>query len=48
MKDVSVQFAKGTVSPKLSAGLKGRQVQPELRRIAVAFVDLQQARHEAD
>ena len=48
MKRVARQFAGGQVSPKLSRGLNGEAVQPELARVAATFVDLQQARHEAD
>jgi hypothetical protein len=48
MKTVSQQFATNSVSAKLSPGLKGRRLQVELTRVAEAFVDLQQARHEAD
>lgn len=48
MKTVARQFAEGGVSPKLSPGLNGEAPQDELARIASAFVDLQQQRHEAD
>ena len=48
MKTVAKQFAQGGVSPKLSPGLNGEPIQDELVRVAGAFVDLQQHRHEAD
>ena len=48
MKRVAQQFSGGGVSPKLSPGMSGQAVQPELAGIATTFVDLQQARHEAD
>ena len=48
MKRVAQQFSDGGVSPKLSPGMNGQAVQPELTQVAAAFVDLQQARHEAD
>ena len=35
-------------SPKLSPGLDGQLLQPELLSVAATFVDVQQARHEAD
>ncbi len=48
MRQVAQQFAANSVSPKLRPGLNGQTPQPELRALAEAFVDLQQARHEAD
>ena len=48
MKKVTQQFSAGGVSPKLSPGMNGQAVQPELAGVATTFVDLQQARHEAD
>ena len=48
MKKVAQQFSEGGVSPKLSPGMNGQAVQPELIGVAATFVDLQQARHEAD
>ena len=39
---------KNSVSPKLSPGLSGHPLQPKLIKVAEAFVDLQQARHDAD
>ena len=48
MKKVAQQFSGGTVSEKLRPGMNGQAVQAELARVAATFVDLQQARHEAD
>ena len=48
MKRVARQFAERTVSPRLSPGLNGLPLQDEIVRVAAAFVDLQQHRHEAD
>ena len=48
MKTVAKMFAKNDVSPKLSPGLSGQRLQPKLIKVAEAFVDLQQARHDAD
>jgi len=48
MKTVAQQFATNQVSPKLSPGLAGQPLQPQISRVAATFVDLQQARHEAD
>ena len=48
MKRVAQQFSNDNVSPKLAPGLNGQALQPELIGVATAFVDLQQARHEAD
>lgn len=48
MKDVSQQFGRDQVSDKFRAALNGLMLQPELISIAKTFVDLQQARHEAD
>ncbi len=47
MRRVAQQFASGGISPKLLPGSNGQPVQPQLVAIAAAFVDLQQARHEA-
>ena len=41
-------FAERNVSPRLSPGLNGLPLQEEIVRVAAAFVDLQQHRHEAD
>ncbi len=48
MKKVAQQFSKNDLSPKLRPGLNGVTLQPEIVRVGTAFVDLQQARHEAD
>jgi hypothetical protein len=48
MKDAADGFARGTVSGKLLPALAGASLQPELISVAAAFVELQQARHEAD
>ena len=48
MKRVARQFAERGLSPKLSPGLNGLPLQDEIVRVAAAFVDLQQHRHEAD
>ena len=49
MKEVAQQFAgpKGP-SPKVLPALKGQALPSELKSVASAFVDVQQARHEAD
>ena len=41
-------FAKSSVSPKLGPGLNGNPLPTKLIKVAEAFVDLQQARHDAD
>lgn len=48
MKTVAQQFANDSVAPRLSPGLQSESLQPELMRVAETFVDLQQARHDAD
>ena len=48
MKRVARRFAERGLSPKLSPGLNGLPLQDEIVRVAAAFVDLQQHRHEAD
>ena len=48
MHRVALQFAGRGVSPKLRPGLNGLPLQPELVALARTFVDLQQARHDAD
>ncbi len=49
MKEVAQQFAgtKGP-SPKVLPALNGAGLPPELKSVASTFVDVQQARHEAD
>lgn len=48
MKVVCKSFASQSFSPKIKPALDGLTVPGELRDIAEVFVDLQQARHEAD
>lgn len=48
MKQAAVQFTLDPVSPKLSPGFDGQPVQPPLIDLATAFVQLQEARHDAD
>lgn len=46
MKEVSKLFASGGMPPSLAAVVG--KIDPELQLAAKAFVDLQQARHDAD
>lgn len=48
MRKVAQQFAASSVAPRLTPGLQGERLQPELEMVAATFVDLQHARHEAD
>ncbi len=48
MKRVALQFSSQTLASRLGPGLNGATLQPEIVNVATAFVDLQQARHEAD
>lgn len=48
MKIVATGFANNNVSAKIRNGLNGQALPLALIRVAEAFVDLQQARHEAD
>ena len=48
MKTVCKQFASGTCPIKLQPALQAQLIPSELKEVAQAFVDLQQARHEAD
>lgn len=48
MKDVARQFAANAVSPKLSPGLNGQPLQGEIVQVAEDFLELQEARHDAD
>ena len=48
MYRVARQFAAGNVSSRLAPGLNGLPLQAELVRVANAFMDLQQHRHDAD
>jgi uncharacterized protein (UPF0332 family) len=47
MKDVCKSFAGGTLPPFVQH-LQAGQIEPDLRKIAKAFVDLQEKRHAAD
>ena len=48
MRRVAQQFATQGVSPRLRSGLNGQPLQPGLVAVAEAFVELRQARDEAD
>ena len=48
MKQTAVEFTKQSISPKLSHGFRQRPVQQPLIDVASAFVQLQEARHDAD
>ena len=48
MKQASQGFAGGKLSPKLAPAIVGHAVQIPLAHVAETFVELQQARHEAD
>jgi len=48
MKRVAQQFASGGVSDKLAPGFDGESLHSGLVNFAETFVELQQARHEAD
>ena len=48
MKRVAESFAGGTVPKAWQAPMGGAPVSADLRQVASAFVDLQEARHEAD
>ncbi len=48
MKGAAKSFAGGTLPAALRPALAGNPVTPELSEVAQAFVDLQEARHEAD
>lgn len=48
MKNACAKFAKGELPPALQASLGGTTLQAELKAVAAAFVELQQARHDAD
>lgn len=48
MKHTAVAFARKSISPKLASGLDRQQVQQPLTDVATAFVQLQEARHDAD
>ncbi len=48
MKQTAVAFTRKSILPKLAFGLNREPVQQALIDIATAFVQLQQARHDAD
>jgi len=48
MREAAHGFARNRISPKVGPALAGAALQPQLVSVAAAFVDLQQARHEAD
>lgn len=48
MKAVAEEFSRSSIPAKIRSALDGRVLQPELVSVAEAFVNLQQARHEAD
>ena len=48
MKDVARQFSNSSVSEKLAQGYSGGQPCPHLVNFSEVFIELQQARHEAD
>ena len=48
MNKAAQMFAMADVNRKPSPGLEGNPLQPKLIKVAEAFVDLQQARHDAD
>lgn len=48
MKQIAVQFTNNAVSPKLASGFNQQPPQQELMDVASSFVQLQEARHEAD
>ena len=48
MRKVAQQFSTDTVSQRLGPGLTGQRLQAPLVAVATTFVDLQEARHEAD
>ncbi|MCY4542062.1 MAG: hypothetical protein OXB95_06665 [Rhodobacteraceae bacterium] len=48
MKQAALEFTKQQVSPKLSSGFNRQAVPQPLVDVATAFVQLQEARHDAD
>ncbi len=48
MKQTAVEFTRQRMSPKLWSGFDGRPVPQQLINVASAFVELQEARHDAD
>ena len=48
MKQIAIQFANRSVSPKVAPGFNQAPLQQELIAVASSFVQLLEARHEAD
>ena len=48
MKKVAQQFATSNVQGKIAPALAGNPIPAQLQDVAQTFIDLQQARHEAD
>ncbi len=48
MKDAAAAFGRNPIQPKLAALLNGEPVQGPLVDVADAFIELQEARHDAD
>ena len=48
MKQTAVAFTRRSIPPRLASGLDRQQVQQPLIDVATAFVQLQEARHDAD
>ena len=48
MKQTAVVFAKGAIPPRLVYDMDNNQIQRPLADVASAFVQLQEARHDAD
>ncbi|MDE0113169.1 MAG: hypothetical protein OXN84_12935 [Albidovulum sp.] len=48
MKQTTVAFTRRSISPRLAFGLNRQEVQQPLIDVATAFVQLREARHDAD
>lgn len=48
MKQTAVEFTKKSISPKLASGFNRQPIQQQLVDVASSFVQLQEARHDAD
>ena len=48
MKDAAAAFARNPIASELAAGLNGEPVQDPLVDVANAFIELKEARHDAD
>ena len=48
MKQTAVEFTKKSISPKLASGFNRQPLQQQLTDVASSFVQLQEARHDAD